>query len=640
MCCYNLRRLSHASALAIVLLLGGGVRAAVPVLAAQTHYESIVWTPDGQALTISAEQDVYRLPIEGSAAERLTAVDSRDIHASWAPDGSAFVFASYRDGDAEIFVAARDGSRARQLTDNEVDDSAPSWSSDGQRIAFMRKGGDQWQLWIMNSDGSEARQLTRSTGDDFNPRWSPDGRWIVFESSRHEGDQDEIYLIRPDGSGERRLTNTPGNDIYPDWSPDGERIAFCTIESGAASIYEIPAEGGEPELLVENACLPAWAPDGSRIAFVSVERGQPRRLWVAAPDGSEAREVEGLDARPVVEASEAMGAGAGDDATAAASSEATAAIGSAARDKPRIAILIYDGVQIIDHAAPWEVLGQYSLNEVFTVAKDTTPVTTFMGMRVLPSYGFADHPAPDVVVIPGGDAGDARAEPEVIEWIRRHAGESRYVLGICSGVMLLAETGLLEGRRATTFYNLLDDLADEHPGTTVVEDELVVEDGKYVTTTGTGIEGALRVLELLHGEPWTRVVKLNMEFQPLPDSARTPRAHLADLNLPTGIYGDFPWREAELTVYEGDVTRWTMAWRFGGGSDISALAAALATSLRAEGWTAVADEADQADRVGPATDAWTSDWHLTGRDGEPWTGQVALHRTDDERLELEVTVNS
>lgn len=616
----------HMSYIAPVLC-GGLLCCAIsnPVVA-QTHYESIGWTPDGSALTVSADGEIYTLPPGPGPAQRLTAAEERDVHASWAPDGSAFAFASYRDGDAQIFVAARDGSGARPLTNDEAVDSAPAWSPDGQRIAFMRKGGDHWQLWIMNADGSEAGRLTRSTGDDFNPRWSPDGRRIVFESSRHGGDQDEIYLIRPDGSGEQRLTNTPGNDIYPAWSPDGERIAFCTVEDGRAFVHEIPAEGGEPELLVEDACLPAWSPDGNRLAFVSVARGQPRRLWVAAPDGSEATEVEGLDARPVVRANETTGARTGVD-------DADADIGSSGGDKPRVAILIYDGVQIIDHAAPWEVLGQYSLNEVFTVARDTAPVTTFMGMRVLPSYGFGDHPAPDVVVIPGGDAGDVRADPVVIDWIRRNAGASRHVLGICSGVTLLAEAGLLEGRRATTFYNLLDDLADDHPGTTVVEDELVVEDGKYVTTTGTGIEGALRVVELLHGEPWARVVKLNMEFQPLPDSARTPRARLADMNLPTGIYGDFPWREAELAVYEGDESRWTMAWRFDG-DDIGTLAAAIASSLHEEGWTAAGDG------VATAQGAWTSEWNLTGRDGESWTGAVELRATGDERLELEVRVGS
>lgn len=318
-----------------------------------------------------------------------------------------------------------------------------------------------------------------------------------------------------------------------------------------------------------------------------------------------------------------------DSADAAASRADAGADPPASTRKPRVAILIYDDVQIIDHAAPWEVLGQYSLNEVFTVAKDTTPVTTFMGMRVIPSYGFGDHPEPDVVVIPGGDAREVVDDPEVIGWIRRHAPESRYVLGVCSGVTLLAEAELLDGRRATTFYDLLDDLAEERPAIDVIEDQLVVEDGRYVTTTGTGIEGALRVVELLHGKPWARVISLNLEFEPVPEDGRTPRARLADMNLPSSVYGAFPWREADLTAYEGDTRQWKMTWSVDGG-DGPELAESLSEGLLGEGWT-LESERDVAD-------GWTSDWSLLGRDGDAWRGRVEVRERSDGRVELSIQV--
>lgn len=264
---------------------------------AQTHYESLTWRPDGEALTVSVGEDLYTLPIGGGPAQRLTEIEGRDAHASWSPDGSVVAFGSSRDGDSEIYAAEPDGSRPRALTDDEDYNSHPTWSPDGRRIAFMKRREGRWQLWIMESDGSGARRLTRSTGNDFNPRWSPDGRWIVFESSRHEGDQDEIYVIRPDGSGERRLTETPGNDIYPSWSADGERIAYCTIEEGRAFVHVMPVEEGRPdgapELLLEDACLAVWSPDGRHLAYKTTRRGEPDRLWVAGPDGSHAKEVPG-----------------------------------------------------------------------------------------------------------------------------------------------------------------------------------------------------------------------------------------------------------------------------------------------------------------------------------------------------------
>lgn len=307
---------------------------------------------------------------------------------------------------------------------------------------------------------------------------------------------------------------------------------------------------------------------------------------------------------------------------------ASAALGQEV-DRPNVAILVYDGVQIIDHAAPWEVLGSYSLNNVYTVAKDTSPVTTYMGMRMLPSYGFDDHPPPDVVVIPGGTVGDARSDPVVIDWIRRNASAADYVLGICSGVTILAETDLLDGRRATTFYNLLENLAETRPEVMVVEDEIVVEDGKFITTTGTGIEGALRISELLHGGPWTRVVALNLEFESVPSSERTPRAWLADMNLPSSIYGVFPWRTAELAAYRGDESEWQMTWRLPR-EPLEALVSRLGTGLVDEGWTL------RTENVTP--DLGTSSWTLAGRNGGTWSGETRLEPISNDRLELHILV--
>lgn len=597
--------------------------AATTPLRAQIHYESLTWTPGGEALTVSLEGDLFVLPLDGGHALQLTHDEGRDVAAAWSPDGSAVAFASDRDGDSEIYVAAADGSGLRALTQNEIRDSWPSWSPDGTRIAFMRKSGAHYQIWLMAADGSSQQQLIESDANDYNPRWSPDGRWLVFESDRDGGDQDEIYVVGADGRGERRLTDTRGNDIYPEWSPAGDRIAYCTIEEGRAFVHAIPVDGGEPQRIAEDACKPVWSPDGSRIAFASILRGQPEKLWVARADGSAREEVPGPRDRTIHPGRAETGSEAGE-------AQAEARAPAIDPSKPNVAILIYDGVQIIDHTAPWEVLGQYSLNNVYTVAKDTTPVTTFMGMRVLPSYGFADYPKPDVIVIPGGNAGDARADPEIIEWIHTNAVISRFVLGICSGVSLLAEADLLAGRRATTFYNLLDDLAEHPSDVTVVEDELVVEDGKYVTTTGTGVEGALRVSELLHGAGWTRVVSLNMEFEPLPDDERTPRAWLADMNMPSSIYGAFPWRTAELAAYEGDKISWIMTWRFEGDGDLSPLIATLSDGLAGEGWTQTLENVRAA--------SWTSEWTLVGRDESPWTGRVQLKRLADEQLEMTIEV--
>jgi putative intracellular protease/amidase len=286
-------------------------------------------------------------------------------------------------------------------------------------------------------------------------------------------------------------------------------------------------------------------------------------------------------------------------------------------DRPRVAILVYDGVQVLDHALPFEVFGQYGLNDVYTVAKDSTPLETFMGMRILPNHTFADAPQPDVLVVPGGDAGAAREDAEIRAWIRRQFAVADHVLGICSGVFFLTDAGLLSGP-ATTYYDLLDDLREEAPEVEVVEDEPVVASGKVLTSTGMGsLDASLRIVERLHGEGWARVIRLNKEYEPLPAEHHVPRARLADMNLPRSVYGRFAWRDADLVRYEGDRDAWEMAWRFDSTVPLDSLAASFGAGLREGDGRELAEQRERPTE-------WTSRWTLSGRDGEPWEGEVRL----------------
>lgn len=303
---------------------------------------------------------------------------------------------------------------------------------------------------------------------------------------------------------------------------------------------------------------------------------------------------------------------------------------TAQSEPPKVAILLYDGVQVIDHAIPYEVFGQYSLNEVYTVAADSGEVRTFMGMRLLPHYSFADAPTPDVLVLPGGDMSEASDDPAISEWVRDTAARAEHVLTVCTGVFFLVGTDLLKGSPVTTWYDRQEDLRRAAPEATVISDRIVVDAGKLVTAAGTGIEGALTVLEKLHGPGWREVVRLNMEHQALPESVHVPRVELGDLNLPGGIYGVFPWREAELARYEGGEDGWTSVWVLPENVPMDSLSARLEERIREDdGWSLVTTET----RPG----RWTSRWRLQGRDGLPWSGGVRLIEADGrQRLEIEV----
>lgn len=298
--------------------------------------------------------------------------------------------------------------------------------------------------------------------------------------------------------------------------------------------------------------------------------------------------------------------------------------------KPKVAILVYDGVQVIDHAIPFEVFGQFSLNEVYTVGKTTEPLTTYMGMRIVPTYSFGDAPAPDVLVLPGGDAGDAQNDPEIRAWIEQTASSADHVLTVCTGIFFLAGNDLLDGSRVTTWYDRQDDLRQAHPEAHVIGDEIVVESGKLVSAAGLGIEGSLRVLANLHGPAWAEVVRLNMEYEPIPDSLRTPRVELADLMLPDRVYAVFPWREAELRHFGGDRREWVMAWRYEQATSLDSLRSAFLEALRGEQEWTLTDEAVS----GPT---WTSRWCIQGNETEQGRGKVTLSM-QQRRIDLEVHV--
>lgn len=303
---------------------------------------------------------------------------------------------------------------------------------------------------------------------------------------------------------------------------------------------------------------------------------------------------------------------------------------AAQSEVPKVAILLYDGVQVIDYAIPYEVFGQFSLNEVYTVARDSSEIRTYMGMRLLPHYTFADAPVPDVLVLPGGDMAAAGSDEMTARWVREMARSAEHVLTVCTGVFFLVGTDLLAGTPVTTWYDRQEDLRHAAPDATVIPDQLVVDAGKLVSAAGTGIEGALTVLEKLHGRGWREVVRLNMEHQAIPEASHVPRATLGDLNLPGGIYAVIPWRDADLARYEGDEDGWSSAWVLPASVQSDVLEARLVERIREDDeWNLLETES----RPGH----WMSRWHLEGRDGQPWSGEVRLVE-DGGRQRLEIDV--
>jgi transcriptional regulator GlxA family with amidase domain len=188
-------------------------------------------------------------------------------------------------------------------------------------------------------------------------------------------------------------------------------------------------------------------------------------------------------------------------------------------------ILIFDEAEELDFVGPWEVFTMAATlnagNRAVLVAQEQRPVACAKGMRVLPDCTFADAPALDVVLVPGGMGTRREADnPVLVGWLRRVGQQCAWVTSVCTGALLLHAAGLANGRRVTTHWRFIETLR-ALPDITVVEQRRYVRDGNVLTAAGVsaGIDMALWLVGQLHGADCARTVQRWMEYDPAPPYA-------------------------------------------------------------------------------------------------------------------------
>jgi transcriptional regulator GlxA family with amidase domain len=190
-----------------------------------------------------------------------------------------------------------------------------------------------------------------------------------------------------------------------------------------------------------------------------------------------------------------------------------------------LGIVLFDDVEELDFAGPWEVFGaaceSLTDDRVVTIAERPEPVRCRKGLRVLPDHGFGDAPPLDVLLVPGGQ-GTRRevANRAMIDWLREAGGACRWVTSVCTGALLLHEAGFAKGRRVTTHHGFVEALR-QRGDVTVLENVRWVRDGNLVTAAGVsaGIDMALWLLGQLHGPDLARKVQRYIEYAPAPPYA-------------------------------------------------------------------------------------------------------------------------
>jgi putative intracellular protease/amidase len=309
-----------------------------------------------------------------------------------------------------------------------------------------------------------------------------------------------------------------------------------------------------------------------------------------------------------------------------------------------LAILIFDGVQIIDYTGPYETFGHtYSHDgeafNIYTVSEKTNAITTAMGMSVNPKYSFANAPEPNVLVIPGGDVRAQLENPAVLKWLQDKSKNAEITMSVCNGAFILAKAGLLDGLEATTTSNLIPMLREAAPKVKVVDDRRFVDNGRIITTAGlsSGIDGALHVIEKLYGRGTAQMAALGMEYNWDPES-KYVRAALADkylrFNYDVKVAED-GWKPLNRS---GNNEWWENTWLVVPAGTATELMESVNNSIASNKvygppiakWTRSNET-----QVKSANQSW---WTFTDEKGATWNGVVRLEPVTGEKNTFKLSV--
>jgi tricorn protease len=319
----NARSGGAVAALALAAALHAGAALAAPASAQDEGTGPFVRfpdvSPDGETVAFAHQGDVFRVPVDGGLATRLTVHEAYESRPRWGPEGERIAFQSDRWGGEDLFVMGADGRGVRRLTWHSADDELGGWTPDGGVLFSTRRTWAQveWEDEIhrVSADGGTPDRRLDAVG--FAPTASPDGRFVVYVAGanrrskvgyRGPADRDLWLHDTRDGS-HRRLTGYEGNDMLPEWAGDRTLLFLSDRDGGEAyNLHRLELDDdGRPSAGPE--ALTSYAEDGVR-AFgadaagetVVFERrtslwrmeqgGEPRRLEVRIPEDGHFTETE------------------------------------------------------------------------------------------------------------------------------------------------------------------------------------------------------------------------------------------------------------------------------------------------------------------------------------------------------------
>lgn len=216
----------------------------------------------------------------------------------------------------------------------------------------------------------------------------------------------------------------------------------------------------------------------------------------------------------------------------------------------QIAIVVYPGFTALDFIGPYEVLRNLPDAEVRFLWHEPGPIAADSGVLLIgATHSFDETPSPDVILIPGGMTTMEHArDQKLLDWVRRAHETATWTASVCSGSVILAAAGLLDGKRATSHWAALPAL--KALGATPVGDERIVHDGAIVTSAGVsaGIDLAMWLAGEIAGEGRAKTIQLVIEYDPHPpfDSGHMSKASASTKAAATAMLGKDMLKPAQL----------------------------------------------------------------------------------------------
>lgn len=256
-------------------------------------------------------------------------------------------------------------------------------------------------------------------------------------------------------------------------------------------------------------------------------------------------------------------------ASALWTASASAAPPAAPKAAPRnVAIVLYEGVELLDFAGPAEVFksaagyggGSEPAFRVYTVAATRAPLKSLGFVTITPEFSVDDAPKPDIVVFPGGNSDAFTGNAKAMAWAGRVMKEAEVTMTVCTGAFVPARAGMLDGLTATTWYGAIDGLRKEAPKVNVQNGRRFVDNGHILTTAGVsaGIDGALHLVARLLGRAAADRTARYMEYHWTPEPYLAQR--YAYLN-PTLDDAGRAMQQASLLEDARDYAGAAAAWR-------------------------------------------------------------------------------